>query len=253
MDEIAKQREWIKASGWQQLRDIISDQQQNLPAPPLQQPYPEDATLIDLAPPESTGLGRLSVFEAIKRRQSRRKFSEQPLTLNQLSFLCWATQGVKMVAPSGKAMLRTVPSGGARHPFETYLAVAAVEGLSPGFYRYLSIEHKLCLLREVPDIRERICAACNNQRSAKLAAATFIWTAIPYRAEWRYSIVSGKLIAQDSGHVCQNLYLACEAEGLGTCAIGAYNQHAMDVLLGVDGNDEFSIYVAPVGHPLEQE
>jgi len=75
----------------------------------------------------------------------------------------------------------------------------------------------------------------------------FIWTTIPYRMEWRYSVVSHKIIALDAGHVCQNLYLACESIGCGTCAIGAYDQEKMDRFLGVDGEEEFAIYAAPVG------
>jgi nitroreductase len=51
----------------------------------------------------------------------------------------------------------------------------------------------------------------------------------------------------DVGHVCQNLYLACEAINAGTCAIGAYDQEAVDELIGVDGEEEFAIYLAPVG------
>ncbi len=43
------------------------------------------------------------------------------------------------------------------------------------------------------------------------------------------------------------LYLACEAIGAGTCAIAAYNQTLVDALLGVDGYEEFGIYMAPVG------
>jgi nitroreductase len=74
----------------------------------------------------------------------------------------------------------------------------------------------------------------------------FVWTTIPYRTEWRYSIVAHKMIAQESGHVCQNLYLACEAIGAGACAI-TYDQAKIDAILGVDGKDEFAIYVAPVG------
>jgi SagB-type dehydrogenase family enzyme len=79
------------------------------------------------------------------------------------------------------------------------------------------------------------------------SAVTFVWTAIPYRTAWRYRILSPKIIAQDSGHVCQNLYLACEAIGAGTCAIGAYDQAKMDAALNLDGEREFTIYVAPVG------
>ena len=54
-------------------------------------------------------------------------------------------------------------------------------------------------------------------------------------------------MAIDAGHVCQNLYLACEAVGAGTCAIAAYNQELMDKLIKVNGEDEFVIYLAPVG------
>jgi SagB-type dehydrogenase family enzyme len=65
--------------------------------------------------------------------------------------------------------------------------------------------------------------------------------------EWRYDVAAHKVIALDAGHVCQNLYLACEAINAGTCAIAAYDQQALDALLGVDGTEEFTIYLAPVG------
>ncbi|MFO7569003.1 MAG: nitroreductase family protein, partial [Smithellaceae bacterium] len=68
------------------------------------------------------------------------------------------------------------------------------------------------------------------------------------RMEWRYDLAAHKVIAIDAGHVCQNLYLACEAIGAGTCAVAAYDQEACDALLGVDGHEEFTIYLAPVGN-----
>ena len=67
------------------------------------------------------------------------------------------------------------------------------------------------------------------------------------RVEWRYGLAAHKVIALDAGHVCQNLYVACQAIEAGTCATAAYDQEAMDALLGLDGEDEFTIYVAPVG------
>jgi SagB-type dehydrogenase family enzyme len=241
----------IKADDWAQFATIQSDQQQKLPAPPLQQPVPEGTVRIPLPAIATLDLGTMPLKDAIAGRVSRRKFTEDPLTLEELAFLCWAAQGVKSVAASGLACLRTVPSGGARHPFETYLVVSAVAGLKPGLYRYLSLEHELALLRELPveQAREQAQAACSGQRSALQAAVTFIWTAVPYRTEWRYSILAPKLIAQDSGHVSQNLYLACEALELGTCAVGAYDQHYTNKLCGVDGEHEFAIYLAPVGRP----
>ena len=81
-------------------------------------------------------------------------------------------------------------------------------------------------------------------------AALFVWTAIPYRTEWRYTTAAAKIVLLDAGHACQALYGACEALGLGTCAIGAYDQSQMDKALGVDGQDVFAIYAAPVGQPV---
>jgi len=74
-----------------------------------------------------------------------------------------------------------------------------------------------------------------------------IWAAVPYRSEWRYGKAADKLVALDAGHSCQNLYLACESLGLGTCAIGAYDQDKLDAYLGLDGEDMFALYAAPVG------
>jgi SagB-type dehydrogenase family enzyme len=101
------------------------------------------------------------------------------------------------------------------------------------------------LLRLEPQIAAHMARTCSG--FARQSAVTFIWTAVPYRTEWRYGSVAPKFIAQDSGHVCQNLYLACEAIGAGTCAVSAYSQHGMDEYLGVDGATEFTVYCAPVG------
>jgi len=247
MTELKPDRKLLKSDLWGELRDVATDQQKKLPNPPLQQAYPADAELIDLVAPADLTVGQLPVLAAISQRQSHRKFTEAALTLEELSFLCWATQGMHEVWRGGIAMRRTVPSAGARHPFETYLVINRVDDVTPGLYRYLSLEHRLCQLCTDADLAEHLSAACHGQNFVGSSAVAFIWTAIPYRTEWRYSIISPKLIALDAGHVCQNLYIAAEAIGAGTCAVGAYNQEALDGLLGVDGEEEFAIYVAPVG------
>ena len=147
---------------------------------------------------------------------------------------------------AGTVSLRTVPSAGARHPFETYLLVNRVEGVSPGLYRYLPLEHKLCFLKAGDAPAHAVHRACLEQYVLE-SAVTFVWTVVPYRTEWRYSLLAHRVILMDAGHVCQNLYLACEAIGAGTCAIGADHQAALDAALEVDGEEEFAIYVAPVG------
>lgn len=240
-------REFLRADDWESFRGIQTDQQKRMPRPPLQQPFPGDAPRVALIPPSELQIGELSLLEAMSRRESRRKYTDASLTLEELSFLLWATQGVRGIFRDGVAAFRTVPSAGARQPFETYLVVNRVAGVAPGLYRYLSMEHELGFLREEVALASRAAEACNGQTFVAQSAVTFFWTAIPYRTEWRYSIVSPKLVALDAGHVCQNLYLAAEAIGAGTCAIAAYNQRLADALLGVDGEDEFVIYVAPVG------
>jgi SagB-type dehydrogenase family enzyme len=168
------------------------------------------------------------------------------LTLEELSFLLWATQGVHRIIREGKATARTVPSGGARHPFETYPVVNRVEGVTPGIYRYLPLSHEL-LLESAPDnLPEAVHEACLQPFVAE-AAVVFVWSVIPYRSEWRYSFLSHKVIAQETGHLGQNLYLATEAIGAGACVLGTYDQEASDRLLGLDGDDEFVIYIAAVG------
>ena len=188
----------------------------------------------------------ISLVEAIKNRKSHRTFIDRPLKLDELSFLLWATQGIRQQIDQGHAY-RTVPSAGCRHALETYLCILKVEGLDRGIYRYLPQEHQLLFEGPEEGLAEKLVRAVFRQPYPGKAAVTFIWTAVPYRMEWRYGLAAHKVIALDAGHVGQNLYLACEAVGCGTCAIAAYDQEAMDRLLRIDGVDEFVIYLATVG------
>ena len=108
--------------------------------------------MVHLVPPDGFEVGKLSVVEAIGRRRSRRDYSSKPISLEELSFLLWATQGVTDLRREGRSLRRTVPSAGGRHPFETYLLVNFVNGVEQGLYRYLGIEHKLCFLYNEPKI-----------------------------------------------------------------------------------------------------
>ncbi|MGC9357251.1 MAG: SagB/ThcOx family dehydrogenase [Anaerolineae bacterium] len=247
MTNAKSRREYLKGDIWKELQGRRTDQQKGLPHPPLQKPYPEEATLIDLEAPENLNLGEIPLNEAIAKRQSRRKYLEDALSLEDLAFLLWATQGARKILSGGRAVFRTVPSAGARHPFETYLSIHRVANLPVGLYRYLSLDHKLCRLSTDPTLPQKLAQACHDQSFVAQSAVTFVWTALPYRTEWRYDVAAHKVIALDAGHVCQNLYLAAEGIGCGTCAIAAYNQKMVDALLDVDGEDEFAIYVAPVG------
>jgi len=223
-----------------------TDQNRSIAPPPIEKPFLKGSKRINLPKPHQwKDIGDCSLIYAIANRKSCRKYSQKPLEIEELAYLLWATQGVRKQLKS--AVLRTVPSAGNRHSFETYLCILNVNGLDGGIYRYLPLEHELLFEFSEQDLREKISIAAMGHFFAGTAAVVFVWTAIPYRTEWRYSIAAHKVIAIDAGHVCQNLYLACEAIGAGTCAIAAYNQELMDRLIRVDGNEEFVIYLAPVG------
>jgi SagB-type dehydrogenase family enzyme len=225
-----------------------TDQSLGRPAPPMEKPFAVDARRIRL-PDREKWEGAVSgtdLVGAISGRRSRRRFRDQPLSLRELAFLLWATQGIREKSTPNPAY-RHVPSAGARHSFETYLFVQRLEGVQNGLYRYLPVENELVWEREVADLESQLTAAALGQKFVGRAAVTFVWACIPYRMEWRYSLCAHRVILMDVGHVCQNLYLACQAIAAGTCAVAAYDQERLDALLGVDGEEEFAIYLAPVG------
>ena len=240
-------RYFLKDTIRQKIDFSQTDQHRGIEPPPLEKPFPADAKRFGLPPVgQWEGIELIDLATAIGDRQSRRSFTTEPLALDELSFLLWATQGVRERHDQG-TVLRTVPSAGNRHALETYLAVLRVGDLEPGFYRYLPLEHQLLHLFHEEQMSRKLTEATLGQAFVGRAAVVFIWTTIPYRMEWRYGLAAHKVIAVDAGHVCQNLYLACEAIGAGTCAVAAYHQQLMDQLVRVDGSNEFVIYLAPVG------
>lgn len=223
-----------------------SDQSRGLPQPPLELHPDEEKKIILLPKLKDINLGHVDFREVLERRRSVRAFSKSPLTLNELSWLLWSCQGVKEVV-GRSSTLRTVPSAGARHPFETYVLVNNVEGLKPGLYRFLAIDHKLQEVNLEEGIADMIAEACYKQSFVKNCATTFIFVAVSYRTYWRYGERGYRYMHLDAGHVCQNLYLATEAIGGGACAIGAFYDDQLNGLLGFDGVEKFVIYVTPTG------
>jgi len=246
-NRISEHREFLKDSLRLKINFYLSDQHQGFPAPPLQKPIEAEQKIIPLPGKDTWGRFRgTDLVDAIDARKSERNFLQTSLTLEELSYLLWTTQGVKEKLAPGTA-LRTVPSAGCRHPFETYLIIQRINGLDSGIYRYLPLEHALVLERHENNLAEKLNVATLGQQFIATAPVVFVWVAIPYRSEWRYLESAHRVILLDAGHICQNLYLACQAIGCGTCAIAAYNQEEMDQLLGVDGKNEFTVYLAPAG------
>ncbi len=183
----------------------------------------------------------------MEKRETFRNYSEAGLTLPELAYLLWGTQGVKSILTEKPVTKRTVPSAGSRHAFETYLLINRVEGLQPGLYRYQALDHQLARLPAPQDICDILTKACQMQAHVKNSAVTFFWTAVQLRMTWRYCQRGYRFMYLDAGHVCQNLYLLAEAIGCGVCAIAAYDDDLVNAGLGVDGVEQFAIYIATLG------
>ena len=214
--------------------------------PPLEMPLPPGSVLIPLPEARALDLPGLDLREAIERRRSVRRYSEESLSQAELSSLLWLTQGVKEIS-TRPVTLRTVPSAGARHAFETLLLINRVEGITPGLYRFAASQHALVCLDTAADVNQRITRGCYDQKQVLTSAVTFIWVAVAERMTWRYVERSYRYLHLDAGHVCQNLYLAAEPLSCGVCAIAAFDDEYLNQELGLDGENLFVIYLASLG------
>jgi SagB-type dehydrogenase family enzyme len=195
---------------------------------------------------EQMNARELDLTLSMGERKTVRKYDQKALNLEELAYLLWYTQGVKRVTPR-PVTLRTVPSAGARHSFETYLLINNVTGLTPGLYKYVALEHKLMVVSLEIGLSEKVSRIAANQVFINDSAVTFIWTTALYRMKWRYGERSYRYIHLDAGHVCQNLYLAAQTIESGVCAIAAFDDDELNTLLGLDGDEHFAVYLATVG------
>ncbi len=205
--------------------------------------YP-DAPRVELPSAESGG--DMGLFEVMARRRSVRRYSGGPVTLAELARLLWAAAGVTR-AERGVS-LRTAPSAGALYPVETYVAVHRVAGLEPGLYHFAVLERCLEQVR-AGDLRHPTASAALDQRIAAEADAVFIWTAVFERCRWKYGDRAYRYIWLDAGHIAENVALAAVALGLGSCQIAAIYDDEADQLLGVDSEEEGTLYMTAVGRP----
>ena len=202
----------------------------------------DQAQKISLPPPgEFQGL---STEEAIQQRRSRRNYSRQDMTQEELSRLLHCTGGITEERWGNK--LRSAPSAGALYPIEIYLMIHRVKDLEPGLYHYAVQDHTLELLR-AEDLRGEIVRHGLMQEFLGQANLVFVFTAILQRLRWKYQERSYRYALIEAGHLGQNVYLEATSMGMGACAVGAFLDDGLNNLLGVDGQDEAAIYMLAAG------
>ncbi|AIF68690.1 nitroreductase [Palaeococcus pacificus DY20341] len=191
--------------------------------------------------PEPSFKGEMSVEEAIAKRRSIRSYKNEPLTLEQLSQLLWASQGIT----EERRKFRSAPSAGATYPFETYVVVGNVDGLTPGVYHYDPFEHSLTLIKE-GDFREDLKKAALNQDWVGKAAINIVLVAFYERTTNYYGERGVRYVHMEAGHIGQNIYLQATALGLGTVAVGAFHDDEVAEVVETEGAP---LYIFPVGIP----
>ncbi len=222
-----------------------TDQQQGVQAPSAEIPFDETA-LLNLPEPQKLKINSFDLSNFIKDRRTIRKYADKPVSLDELSFLLWATQGLTKEM-SDERSLRTVPSAGARHAFETVLLVNNVNGLERGVYRYIVSQHKLLPLNFTSEKIEDLISGFRNINLVANSAVTFLWIAVPERMTWKFNARGYRYLLLDAGHICQNLYLSAEAVECGCCGIGAFDDEEVNMILKLDESECFLAYAASVG------
>lgn len=193
---------------------------------------------VELSPSQKSGV---SIEEAIEGRRSRREYSDEPLSLNEISQLCWAAQGIT----EERDNFRAAPSAGALYPIELFV-ISGNSDLEPGVYQYSPSGHKLTRVKK-GDIREDLARAAVGQKEVKEAPIDIAITGVIHRTAKKYGSRAERYVHLEAGHVAQNIYLQCESLDLATVSIGAFSDEDVRSLLST--NEEHTpLYIMPISH-----
>jgi SagB-type dehydrogenase family enzyme len=200
-------------------------------------------TAMKITLPEPVYDSDTSLEEALLGRRSVRSFSEEPITLQQLSQLLWAGQGI--TDPSGK---RTAPSAGALYPLKLYVVVGNVEGLAVGVYKYEPETHTLIKTMD-GDQRQSLAQAALGQASVQQSAVDIVITAVYEITTVKYGERGIRYVHMEAGHAAQNICLEAVALELGAVTIGAFDDAGVQQVLELP-DDEVPLYIIPAGNPV---
>ena len=182
-------------------------------------------------------------FEILSKRRSKRGYNKYPLSLKEISLLCYSAQGVTRIVDS--YLLRTAPSAGALYPIETYIAINFSSEISPGVYHLEVKNFSLELLKE-GYVGKILSELALGQIFFASASLVFIWSAVLSRTISKYGSRGLRYIFMDVAHICQNVLLASSALGLKACPVGAFFDEKLNKFLELD-EEESVIYMATVG------
>lgn len=194
--------------------------------------------IINLPPPRLDS--SVSVESAIRQRRSVRQYQPQALSLEQISQLLWAAQGI-----THHRGFRSVPSAGALYPLEIYLVAGEITDLSSDIYHYRPQGHGLVSVAG-GDRRAVLCKAALGQKMVQTAAAIFTVCAVYQRMTRKYGPRGEQYVHMEAGHAGQNIALQCVALGLGCVMVGAFMDEQVRQVIDAP-SEQRPLYLIPVG------
>ena len=198
----------------------------------------EEDSIMNL--PEPRYDSDISIEQSLLQRRSIRSYTDEPLTLQELSQLLWAAQGI-----TDSRGFRTAPSAGALYPLELYVVVGDVAELPIGVYRYQPDKHQLHKTMD-GDKRTELAEVAIWQDFIAEGAAVIVFTAVYQRTTRKYDDRGIRYVHIEVGHAAQNLCLQATAMDLGTVPIGAFYDEEVAKLLNLPENEQ-PLYIIPVG------
>ena len=217
-----------------------------VPEPPHELPAKEGQTIIKLPNPKKFKVPDFPVRKAIEHYEPVGFFSRSSITLKDLSYMLWCTQGFKKIVAE-TIQLRNIPSSGSRYPLETYFVACEVEGLETGLYRYLPKSHSVVAERIDSGLILEMSTASLNFKIMTRAAVTFLWVALPYRSVWALGNRGYRSVLIEAGHTCQNLIMAAANLGYEVFPTDMFHDEQITRLADLDPETQWPVYLAAVG------
>jgi SagB-type dehydrogenase family enzyme len=190
--------------------------------------------------PEPRQNSDVSIEEALAKRRSIRSYTGEAVTLEEVSQLLWAAQGI-----TNSDGFRTAPSAMAAYPLEVYIVVGDVENLSEGVYHYEPAGHKLGKVHD-GDYRPQLTTSSVGRYFVEGGAIYILLSAIYSRVTLRAGSEGTKYVHMEVGHAAQNVYLQAFSLGLGTVVNGGISADNIREILQLPANVQ-PLYFMPVG------
>lgn len=179
------------------------------------------------------------LMRALEQRRSTRKWTDTPLSEQELSNLLWAACGITKKKYGRVKSKRTAPSACNAQEIRVYVL------LENGVYLYDEEEHAL-VQTLAADIREHT----GSQKMMKAAPMGLVYVADLSRMKSPFmrSEEAKRFSAWvDTGFISQNIYLYCTAANLGTVVLSLIKRDELHELMRLEEHEKI-VLTQVVGH-----